>query len=341
MGKTNKHARAFTKEIVKEYSQGTSAWKLGEKYGAGVRLIQNIVSENGGRIRGNMEAMRAKRTNTVNKSCFDDITDESAYWLGVLMTDGYISKKGEIELALKDDDAEHVDRFRLFMGSDRNIKIKLNKRGYNSKNENSLAVATVCSLELVTKLAEFNIVPRKTYTAECPEILLSNRHFWRGCIDGDGCISKNAKGEYSIGLYGTEKLCQQFLSFIKNSLPDIGVKSNVYRSSTIYGIKFGHSDYIVAIAKLLYGDSAIYLDRKKKLIEELIENVKPNKKVYILVYDSNKNLIDTVQGISNCSQKYSINYHTIYSSTARGSLCNDLYYFERQCNPDILSYIRN
>lgn len=329
MGKFNKTVRLFTKEIINEYFKGVSAYELAKKYKVSIRLIQTIIKENDLQVRSALESAYIKRQYTLNKNCFDIITDESAYWLGLLLTDGYVNTKGQIELALKDNDIKHLEKFKIFVGSNKEIKLKKNNKGYNANNQNYLASISICSKELVNKLNEYNIVSRKTYSAFAPDSLKYNRHFWRGCMDGDGTISINKNGNYCIGLYGTKKLCEQFLEFVKQSFPEEQFTKNVHQHSTIYGIIFNKHSLIIKLTNLLYKDDIISLERKKSKAHDLLNTVVAVEKCNIIVYDKDKNKIDNVCGLKSCSDKYKINYNTLVSALSRNTLCTNQYYFQR------------
>lgn len=120
---------------------------------------------------------------------FNALTPESAYWVGFLMADGYINrcKKGapDVALCLSIKDKEHVYKFKGFLHSDRAVSF--------SKGRYPTAIFSVSSESLVTRLEQLGVTTHKTFTARVDEKLADNPHFWRGLIDGDGCLHKHKK----------------------------------------------------------------------------------------------------------------------------------------------------
>ena len=53
---------------------------------------------------------------SVNENVFDELTEEGAYWLGMLASDGSVHKKGNrVTLCLKASDREHIQKFIKFV----------------------------------------------------------------------------------------------------------------------------------------------------------------------------------------------------------------------------------
>lgn len=162
------------------------------------------------------------RTTTVNHTAFDTITDESAYWCGVLATDGYVTAKGSnIGLTLIDE--EVVANFLKFVGSDKEVKLF---KGTNL-TRNQAYSGLVTSKVIENALAKYGITKQKTLTLEVSDELALNPNFWRGAIDGDGSISWNSHSQSPVlSLCGTARFVRQFQTFLKT----IDVESQVYDS---------------------------------------------------------------------------------------------------------------
>lgn len=204
------------------------------------------------------------RTYSLNEESFDILTDDSAYWIGVLLTDGNIyCGKGTapvISLRLSGRDIEHIKKFRAFIGSTHPI--------YSRTSDDTVGIG-ISSRTMANSLREYGIVPSKTFVTKAPERLKYNRHFWRGVIDGDGCISLHRHSRKddtsyllpSIHLTGTYELCSQLRGFILSRHPEF--KSHVSRrsSSKICQISFTGA-VAIDIMQYLYTDCYTYLDRK-------------------------------------------------------------------------------
>lgn len=209
-----------------------------------------------------------KRVLPLDETVFDEINEESAYWIGFLMADGNISKN-KLALHLQKDDEEHLIKFKQFLGSGHKI---IDVPSTKSKR---LAVS---SKILINKLATYNIIPNKTYVATPPSNLAFNKHFWRGVIDGDGCIGFSNRSTY-IRLIGSYNICTGFLNFITYN--SIITKAKVLKNGNIYSIMFTNSIANI-ITKLIYEEAQIYLKRKYlkyKNIQNLIEVKELNRGV--------------------------------------------------------------
>lgn len=184
----------------------------------------------------------------LNESAFDQITEESAYWAGFLMADGCISNDSVI-LQLAQSDLDHVAAFSRFLRLDRDPFL-------NRGN----AVIAARSKRLCAALSRFGVVPRKTMIASVRE-LESNRHFWRGVIDGDGSIvfpSRMPNYPY-LSLVGSRTLMEQFRDYASTLL--CGRTNSVRPHKSIWNIGFGGS-YALPLIREMYGNCAVSLERK-------------------------------------------------------------------------------
>lgn len=90
------------------------------------------------------------------------------------------------------------------------------------------------------------------------------RHFIRGYIDGDGCISYCDKEHkhMTLRILGTK----DFLNVLQEYLP-LEKKNKLYKKSNIYDLSFQRSrgKYIL---DYVYKDATIFLDRKLERYKE-------------------------------------------------------------------------
>lgn len=202
--------------------------------------------------------------------CID--TEEKAYWLGFLYADGYIdaspldpNKKAKygFELSLKGDDYKHLEKFNVFMKHSRNI-VKVSNTKCGDK------IFTRCRWSVTNKhlwesLNSKGCTPRKSSILKFPdENIFSSpsliRHFIRGYWDGDGCLSycDSNHTRASINVVGTE----DFLTTLKKYLPlhfDYQLISKQGTSAKTLNVG-GKNAF--ELAKYLYSEATIYLDRK-------------------------------------------------------------------------------
>jgi len=239
-------SEAVTQEIIGEYEGGKSARQLGFKYNVADVTITSLLKRRGVFVRNRSNA---KRTNQIRENIFDTITEESAYWVGFILADGNIyhppRRSKQLNLGLAAKDWEHLEKFKKFVGSDKPL--------YYNKNGVFLSIY---SNRIVEKLAEYGIVPRKSRIAKVPEALKSNRHFWRGMIDGDGWVSKKILG--ICGTYDVVVNFHQFISHILGWSPNV---SPYKKTDCCWEIKYA-GKYIARLLCALYDNTSISLTRK-------------------------------------------------------------------------------
>lgn len=206
---------------------------------------------------------------TLDESVFDTITEKPAYWMGNLISDGNISsgKTGNprIALTLAKVDYLHLVKFSKFLKCTNPIKPK--KKKY-------LGIIVIqyylrfSSKHIAEILVAHGIVPRKSFIARAIG-LENNRHFWRGVFDGDGYFkNKDGKDGDKMILTGSNDLCAQFEEYIKKNIPDAKVTIKKIRE---YSKLYIHSDTARAVAKLLYSDCKIALQRKYVKARRMIQ----------------------------------------------------------------------
>lgn len=197
-------------------------------------------------------------------------TERKAYWLGFLYADGciHIDKREciHITLELHPKDEYILEEFIKDLSSNR--RVYKNKRGY--------VRLEICNSKIGLDLINLGCVPRKSKILKFPteDILPKEllRHFIRGYMDGDGCIStymklrKNKKTAIHIceikfiGTYDMLKGIKEFFKSEKNIL------INRHSPST-YQISFTGKKYR-DIVDSLYDDATVFLVRKKEKWEE-------------------------------------------------------------------------
>ena len=93
-------------EIVPRYLAGESGDSLGAEFGIAGRTVRELVRRAGGTVRDGCPVQRPLR-----HDAFDVLTPEAAYWLGMMFTDGTISRRtgqASIALGLKECDRGHL-----------------------------------------------------------------------------------------------------------------------------------------------------------------------------------------------------------------------------------------
>lgn len=215
----------IVQQVLDEYRVGKGATTIARLFGISKKTVYNILVRSGegirpmhdrtgttrhmppgilagvtpsGRKRGGQPGVRL----ALNERAFDTLTDDAAYWIGFLMADGCISQecasKGRrlmVRLSVKD--RGHLERFRTWLGSGHAIyeKDHVDPAGATQRT----CCLQVGSDPLCAALARWGVVERKTGHEVPHADLLPNRHFWRGCVDGDGSVYASAARIYLSG----------------------------------------------------------------------------------------------------------------------------------------------
>lgn len=193
-----------------------------------------------------------RRKHPLNENVFSENNKEIPYWIGLLLTDGCIHfpknrpNAPKLKLTLHKDDKHVLEDFSDFLGHDRFLTFDRNKYSIN-----------IYSLKLIKDLEKFNIVSNKTFVAEAPKCFLNNSSFWRGVIDGDGCIGINKDKVYIHFITASITLATQFLDFCKTIIntkvdaPYITLNKN---DNEYYSFRFDGKQAIKIINKLYETD---------------------------------------------------------------------------------------
>ena len=217
-----------------------------------------------------------------NQEFFSQIdTQEKAYILGLLYSDGYLlttrgNDSGSFGIALKD--REILEKMRTAMSSNHRINEYTATGNYINKQNpgcyyrliftSDTAYSDLIKLGLTTNKTNVLLFPNEK---QVPKNLLS--HFIRGIFDGDGSLSRWCDNEetghlkYTMTFTGTNEICsgiQQFFgTSIKLSQRFPERKVNNYTLSYCGNLSIKNK------LAILYNDANIYLERKYKLWEEL------------------------------------------------------------------------
>jgi hypothetical protein len=110
------------------------------------------------------------------------------------------------------------------------------------------------------------VTARKSFTARAIK-LERNKHFWRGVIDGDGCISAEGQ-KRRLSLIGSLALMQQFASFVETNTG--GYKPRVQRYVNIFEVRLNGMN-AVKMLDIIYSKCTIALPRKLERARSVTE----------------------------------------------------------------------
>jgi predicted DNA-binding protein YlxM (UPF0122 family) len=194
----------------------------------------------------------------INEKFFDTWSADMAYVLGLLITDGCVSESGTVSLSINDKDL--LEKVRSAMGSNHKIE--------PSKYQKNLYIFHFSRENMVKKLKELGIVPRKSLVVKFPDVPYEYiPYFLRGVFDGDGSVffsKQNPPKLVTKFISGSES----FILDLESNLTRLGLPlRKIYKQKTKngigYTIVFGHKDSIKLFV-VLYGNiqNGLFLERK-------------------------------------------------------------------------------
>lgn len=194
---------------------------------------------------------------------FFDFSQNSLYVIGLIYTDGSLDQNRPcFQIGLKKEDSNVLKKISLLMRGTESLIISKPRKSPSSDNYTQPFYVLKCTNKILyEKLTLFGLYPSKTNSIKPLDILLNNKDFWRGCIDGDGWVTY-AKTKYlRIGFCGTREMCQGFVHFCNQYIswnPSFTEKTNNnYCEITLCGKN------AKLIHKILYDNSELYIHRKR------------------------------------------------------------------------------
>jgi len=200
-----------------------------------------------------------KVDSNINK--FDIIdTEEKAYWLGFLYADGCVRYNDippttyTLDLCLQERDIGHIEKFKVFMESERPITYREKVKAHR---------ILISNKHLAKRLSDLGCFQNKSLTLKFPTEqqvpTYLHKHFIRGYFDGDGCIGKS-RNTFDSSILGTSEFLTKLLEILDFKDLKIIKKDKRHLNNT-YFIQFRMKETIYFL-NYLYQDANIYLDRK-------------------------------------------------------------------------------
>lgn len=254
--------------MISRYQNGESVLALANRYQTNTHKIQKMLDDN-----GIAKISQAKRFNpSLNENYFKNIdTDEKAYWLGWILTDGGISNQS-IQISLQEKDADVLHLFQKDLGVTSH-----ELRFYDKYVRFYIGSAIMCK-----HLLQYGVIPNKTHTLKFPNI---NPQYEvaliRGMFEGDGGLTIGTTTRFYKGrnkfytkpyqemsFTGTYDMCAGFQQTIRKHI-EISEKSITHNHS-IYRVRWSNRNEIIKILDLLYENCGKhYLKRKYDLYQKI------------------------------------------------------------------------
>ena len=230
------------------------------KQGKGVTEIGRIMGVDRKSVSDNLKKLGlSTERNPIIKNIFHEIdSEEKAYWLGMLYSDGSVNKtNGQVTLGLNEKDLLHLEKLKKFLQCNNKISYSKKTKSYR---------LTFCCANITKDLKKLGCYPNKSLTLsfpsndQVPEHL--KRHFMRGYIDGDGCLCFTDK-TYCFSFTGTESFINEAIKFFnwKSCKLDSAGQNKTWRC--------GDKKFVPVYLDTLYKDASIYLDRKYEKYKQM------------------------------------------------------------------------
>lgn len=237
--------------MIERYQSGEICSDLAREFGVDRSSVYELLKRKGVQMHDRSYVFRKASGHLIDKTAFESITDDSAYWIGFLLADGAIVNT-TVALCLQDRDSFHLEKFRQFVGGTQSIiKVESTKsRRYAFQSQ-----------KIVDDLRLWGVTPRKSATSAVHSNLAMNRHFWRGVVDGDGMLGvykNHAKTTARLELCGSQSVISSFCYFAAQGVEIIlnpGMQRNISR------VQVGGRP-AASLVNALYENASTALDRK-------------------------------------------------------------------------------
>lgn len=253
-------------EIIKYYlSQPMTMKQVEDKYELSHPTITKILKDV-------PRYSKAKLNNpNANERFFKNIdSEEKAYFLGLLISDGNVFKdstgrQASISITLDLNDEYILQKFKEVLNVNTSI----------SKDGRGCGQIAIRSNLMADDLKQYGVVPRKSYITYLPKINdIYMSHLIRGILDGDGSIlakpSPKQDGHnrylHSISFCGSHQLMEDIAKYLYNNLQ---LKQSIqvydYQDKNLSDIHIQNYEDMEKVGDWLYKDATIYLVRKNNI----------------------------------------------------------------------------
>lgn len=250
-------------QLVQEYIDGVAVNVLMDKYGFKTKksITDKVKKYYPDTYQDLINKARANRKDysyhlkTINNQ-FD------AYYLGLLLTDGYISRNTDIGIDLADEDC--IAFLSKVIG-------KQYKTYEQEGNKKTLYRLIISNKEMVKDLERLGVTSNKSLTLQGPQLYKEEEKFLpyilRGIIDGDGCVSPTSVGSAQFYIVTMSSYFKDWLVDILENrffMTDIHVRQNEYG---MWRIETANQNNILKLISLVY-DKPFGMNRKYTLLRQ-------------------------------------------------------------------------
>lgn len=261
MGKFSKEK---DEQIVKMYKEGKNQVEIAEYFNTFNTSIRRVL------LRHNIKVLtNSERQRKISPLFFNDYSNKNIqYWLGVIASDGCITKG---KLIVETVDLDWMTDYRNFLNPDINILETQPPRG------NLLYRVQVRSKGIVQELEKYGITNNKSLSLYWKYPLTWD--FIRGIFDGDGCVTYTKNTKYVIVSFcgGSIKFLQQIQEFLLQN----NIKSNLNEEKRedriLYYLHINFLEDKKKLYNFLYEKAIFFLKRKKEKFSNILNQNYPLK----------------------------------------------------------------
>ena len=243
--------------LVQEYIQGVPVKDLMIKYNFATKksITDKVKKYYGDNYKDLIEEARKNRKSY--SYSFDGVINEfNAYFLGLLLTDGYITTRGyDVGLDLVDEDCIAF----LAKGIGTTYKAyeptKMPK-DYKRKTRYRLILS---DKKLVEDLSKYNIIQNKSLILEGPSLSVEEERFIpyiiRGIIDGDGSVAPTSYGAAQFQICSaSEKFIDWLIYILTNKMYMMDINKTFYNNgyNGLWRLSSANQENILKLISLSY-----------------------------------------------------------------------------------------
>lgn len=216
----------------------------------------------------------------INDSFFESIdTQEKAYFLGLMASDGCVTEGNRVIISLQERDSYILDLMKQRLEYEGVIYF-IKARTENHQNIRRLQFRNKKISEDLNKLGIF---PRKSLKLQFPNLPEQfHNDFIRGYFDGDGCmrISKGVLNYKFVGTYEFLKVLQDIL--IKNCNVKETKLYQAKKNKNTWELSYGGDRQCIRIYGFMYKNATVFLERKRDKVRKEIQESLSHYPSYVL-----------------------------------------------------------
>lgn len=236
-----------------------------------VKTVKKVLIENNIQIKSNS----FYKSKNIDENYFCEIdTQNKAYVLGYLFADGCLTNKKTLSMSCSKDNLESLQIIKKELQSSCKIGEYINNNGFIVNNK--YYKFSVCNQKIYNDLLKAGMIRNKSLTIAFPSCISKEleKHFIRGYFDGNGSvyytINHNNYISPSISFSGNKKILETINEILNKELNS---STTIHPDKTIYTLKYGGQNIFRQVYNYLYEDSNLFLGRKKKKFENILDKI--------------------------------------------------------------------